>query len=1544
MKIIVNKIRKEFMLNKIKKVMLPLILFAFLLSSFNLDARPREDKYSADNLMRAAYGIYDLQKNTVSNIEFYTTNYGIFGLNVGQNRGGGFWPRGSQNQYIFAGGIWLGAIKLRPGDTNYRKYVTITYNPNNGNSWMVPGRMNPDNTSEDPINQDEQTKYRAYFSTDFSSGDGSAIIPSDGEPWPIWDVSDEDTLRNNRYFGYYVEEIADRDLVQTPNGPAFISGEDIFATFKDTDLSRYDDGAGQRRNQGYPLRLQYEQMIYSWGFGDYKDFIFLKYEIANYSTDTLRECWMAPVMDIDIALAQNSQNGASNDRCRFYDEDETLNMALQWTEGTQGEQGQGFGYLGFDFLESPAVYESQWRKIQETVNGNVTTYDIRDYMALEEKDTTIMVDVGGGVFEPKDTVVVIRDTLVKYQIMVITDNGGVLDTNLTVETDFTGYLRKDKRFYKNKEQLGLQTFRNWPIAEDKSGDDERYNYMASRARDGDDGAGDKRFLMATGPFHMLPKDTVRVVVGLLCAKPAVRDEADGSTEDLETLVALDKFAQTVYDDNFRAPSPPDQARFMKWTPLDNAIEVEWDITSEMSNDEYEDGLDFLGYRLYRARRVDLDTFNIYNIGPTNEHTKGEGPFGWKQVAQWELPLPFQSSYLMAGNEINENPDFPNLDSIRIVGPYVNNDGTIDSNSIRIMRIGQGVRLFPDSAVKVGSPNAVLPIIAFIDTAFFSQPWGPYYSTLVQESEYPLSFNPFNPTDPRNNNRYLQEVAVGRLKLDPALVKFNPLLSRVQTINVNPLDTPLIPDRVGDTIYLKNTYREATIDGQKSLLIDVAVPVPFAQTMRDTIHIQNALRTCYAYIKQGAAEAQFPDFESSNEAKTQVIIPYMDRITNGRTFLDIGDDNRDGTVLQNADPTKTEKLLNSVDYYYRLISYDQGDYNQPTPLKNNGAGEGLPNQVETHPAAAPAGDYSQFEVTYVDTNKIGGLYNFQFYAVNPDRVNQLFGGHEFELEFNPWWNLTTIELSSTNPFNFGLYYRDVKLTDITTGDVLFEGRTVFEATPCRWSYYGGFTENAVSWYLSDTVIVDPIYPDKQDDFGTPYSQGVKNRSGYFTTGDFTQAGYCYSFPFQAPAENVFGFSFDYSIYQYGGRYRPDTVRIVDPNINTGVFALQSDESTYGLKVITTSVDGFNTVIQDWFGGRGSNTYGSLNNGPGDYLVKFKAGGTEEMELEFNKGSNTNRFIVTYLEYDVSNTMSHYRPDVNLDSVEFNYSTPFEPVEILDTLNSNGLPDFLAHYGQRTEEYYHKFNSSSIAFVNARYNNSLLKLAQQRAYPTSAVNVPSFTYVCGKQNRYYLSAVSVDGQDTVDFVNVLNIAGTYFAFDGADKGRFNSSAAVQWIPKDDGIYGPDFKAGDEVVLPVRGGAFGLPAPGAKVRVKVSASVPADGNYTEDMMNQIKAVPNPYYLSHQMQKSPYDSKLFFTKLPPVCTISIYTVNGDLIREIQHDESTSTDPYNHAVDVWDLLSGNSQRVQSQTMVAIIKSANGTEAVVPFSVVVGGFRLIQDN
>jgi hypothetical protein len=66
-------------------------------------------------------------------------------------------------------------------------------------------------------------------------------------------------------------------------------------------------------------------------------------------------------------------------------------------------------------------------------------------------------------------------------------------------------------------------------------------------------------------------------------------------------------------------------------------------------------------------------------------------------------------------------------------------------------------------------------------------------------------------------------------------------------------------------------------------------------------------------------------------------------------------------------------------------------------------------------------------------------------------------------------------------------------------------------------------------------------------------------------------------------------------------------------------------------------------------------------------------------------------------------------------------------------------------------------------------------------------------------------------------------------------------------------------------------------------------------KDAMELINVVPNPYYAFSGYESSPVDNRVKFTNLPQKCDISIYTLDGALVRRIQKDdESTEAD--------WDL------------------------------------------
>ena len=113
----------------------------------------------------------------------------------------------------------------------------------------------------------------------------------------------------------------------------------------------------------------------------------------------------------------------------------------------------------------------------------------------------------------------------------------------------------------------------------------------------------------------------------------------------------------------------------------------------------------------------------------------------------------------------------------------------------------------------------------------------------------------------------------------------------------------------------------------------------------------------------------------------------------------------------------------------------------------------------------------------------------------------------------------------------------------------------------------------------------------------------------------------------------------------------------------------------------------------------------------------------------------------------------------------------------------------------------------------------------------------------------------------------------------------------------------------------GADGIPVPPSEFTLKVRVQKPYEDfagtpKYkfgTEDISNQISddnaknaldlinVVPNPYYAYSAYESSPIDNRIKLTNLPDKCEISIYTLDGALVRRIKKDDDI-TDL------VWDL------------------------------------------
>lgn len=99
-------------------------------------------------------------------------------------------------------------------------------------------------------------------------------------------------------------------------------------------------------------------------------------------------------------------------------------------------------------------------------------------------------------------------------------------------------------------------------------------------------------------------------------------------------------------------------------------------------------------------------------------------------------------------------------------------------------------------------------------------------------------------------------------------------------------------------------------------------------------------------------------------------------------------------------------------------------------------------------------------------------------------------------------------------------------------------------------------------------------------------------------------------------------------------------------------------------------------------------------------------------------------------------------------------------------------------------------------------------------------------------------------------------------------------------------------------------------------------------------IKVVPNPYVISSTWERKRLgDPKLgepirdiAFTNLPPTCTINIYTLDGNLVKTIEHFNGSGT-------EFWDLRSFSNQLIATGVYIYHVKSDAG-EKVSKFAVV----------
>ena len=160
------------------KKYLQILLFIGLFCC-SLNAATKITKPQNEELLKAASGVFDLREIDNGNIKLYNTNYGVSFRNMIDTSNGLIWLKNDSNEYMNSCGLWFGAKKdviNASGQVERKTIVEVTYEPCNGNSMFVPGKIEDGNN----VNPNLKDKYRLYLSSDFDRKTGQVITAADG--------------------------------------------------------------------------------------------------------------------------------------------------------------------------------------------------------------------------------------------------------------------------------------------------------------------------------------------------------------------------------------------------------------------------------------------------------------------------------------------------------------------------------------------------------------------------------------------------------------------------------------------------------------------------------------------------------------------------------------------------------------------------------------------------------------------------------------------------------------------------------------------------------------------------------------------------------------------------------------------------------------------------------------------------------------------------------------------------------------------------------------------------------------------------------------------------------------------------------------------------------------------------------------------------------------------------------------------------------------------------------------------------------------------
>ena len=339
----------------------------------------------------------------------------------------------------------------------------------------------------------------------------------------------------------YLNWPADMGAPVDDNGdPALLGDQMCWSVYNDADYSKHNNSAGSSQ----PLGIEIQQSTFAYGrTGALGKVIFMKFLIINKGGNTLEDTYVSLWADPDLG-------GSSDDLVGC---DTVLSLGFCYNDATvDNTYGTAAPAVGYDFFQGPIVQGEA---------GDSAKF------------------LGEWVYGMKNLPMT---SFNKYT------NG----TDPQSRTETYNYMQ------------GLTLIGNSLV--DPDGDTTTYVNAGDPVTNTgwlDDAAADRRYMMSSGPFTMIPGDTQEVVAAIVVGQAGDRlaSVTDLKTNDLQ--------AQTVFDLNFDIPSPPPNP-IVHARAYDNAIDLVWSPADEEKNwpeEHYQDYIEtlnqffaFEGYNIYQG--------------------------------------------------------------------------------------------------------------------------------------------------------------------------------------------------------------------------------------------------------------------------------------------------------------------------------------------------------------------------------------------------------------------------------------------------------------------------------------------------------------------------------------------------------------------------------------------------------------------------------------------------------------------------------------------------------------------------------------------------------------------------------------------------------------------------------------------------------------------------------------------------------------------------------------------------------------------------------